>query len=835
MRSGSGDMLPLVRRRLSMRAMTGSRLAGVLSTAAVLLLPALGIGTANALDVGDMVPLLVPDQCQFPSEPETKNFFCVAVTDHAYWLVQDSTTLGNNPDQFQPRAVWGDLITQAEIDSLTAQFEGAGVDVYGTVTGLLGPVPDTDSDPRIWIVFADFPDFYQNSSGGPTRVNRCAYVHPDDLDPDPEAVFNEHDIFYINAGLMKNSPANASKLRTWFIPSGLAMLIRMGVRPDEQLWISRGLGQVAQYEVYGITNIQNTAGIQQCLKLFTVAPEMELTNWSSGNKPGDFAANLGQELLWFMYLRQRVDDSICYDIAQSDTTGMLAITRAIDPSVPDSLAPDQLLFPIYEDFLIANVVNELRSDYEGGIYRYDFLEGASYVFTHSDKVAAFLNTFAGYPFATYIPVADKGLNAPALACRMVKFTGDYSAVPTVYFSGMYSDGAGSGTAIDTRWRAFVVQTDGSDIVDIVDLDLTAENLYSNTFPLAGGGDNYLIVTHNYPRGATGLRFTVSQDTAEKAMLVSMFQNLASPQYMDILTTLYYTENILPHGFNWYGPFLDITHFTGGTADSTARVKLTSLLGTVWTTRFKAWDSGNYQVVAAGYDSLGIRHEQTRELAVGYVQASGLVLQTTEARIDVAPGSMAPGAFVSIAETDMLGLAVQSGLAIASVEPALEGILAGPVSVSDFAGTISFPAEGTRGSVYRWTNGAWVRVDSYFQSGRMCAPITEGGVYSYGTAPGVASPELPAQLVLEGTCPNPFSSETVISFSLPSAGNASLRVYDMTGRIIRTIADGEMAASAHSLAWDGRDDSGNTVAAGVYFCRLEAAGQSAVQKMIRIAE
>ncbi len=197
--------------------------------------------------------------------------------------------------------------------------------------------------------------------------------------------------------------------------------------------------------------------------------------------------------------------------------------------------------------------------------------------------------------------------------------------------------------------------------------------------------------------------------------------------------------------------------------------------------------------------------------------------------------MAPGSCVMLAEADELALSMASGTPVEAVVTAMEGIIAGPVIVGDMDGTISFPASGTRGSVYRWTNGAWAPVDSYFQGGRMCAPISEGGIYVFGTAPGVVSPELPTALTLAGTYPNPFSSEAVISFSLPTAGNASLRVYDMSGRIIRTIADGEMAAAAHSLVWDGRDDSGNTVAAGVYFCRLESSGQSAVQKMLRIAE
>lgn len=189
----------------------------------------------------------------------------------------------------------------------------------------------------------------------------------------------------------------------------------------------------------------------------------------------------------------------------------------------------------------------------------------------------------------------------------------------------------------------------------------------------------------------------------------------------------------------------------------------------------------------------------------------------------------------LAETDMLGLSLSSQQPISDCEPAMEGIEAGPVNISDVSGTLSFPASTQRGSVYRFNGTGWVRLDSYWQSGRMFAPVSGGGIYAYGTATGVTSPSLPAVLTMAGNSPNPFGAETVISFSLPSAGRTSVRVYDVTGRVVRTLADGDMTAASHSLVWDGRDDSGNTVGAGIYFCRLEASGQSAVQKMIRVAE
>lgn len=819
-----------------MRAMTGSRLAGLLSTAAVLLLPALGVGTASALDVGEVVPLLVPDVSEFPDAPATKDFICVAITDNAYWLVQDSTYLGSNPDAPDTAAVWGNFITQAEIDSLTAQFEGDGIDVYATVTALCGAVPDTDADPRIWIVMADFPDYYQNQSGPSTRVGRIAHVELGDFDG--TGTFNDHDIIYINAGAFKTNQAVSSKLRCWYIPSGLAMLIRHGVRSDEALWVSRGLGQVAQYECYGLTytNIgPSKMGVQGNIQNFENSAPQELPNAFSGLKSLDFSKNLGQEFLWFMYLRQRVDDGICYDIAQADTTGMQAVARAIDPAVPDSLAFEQLVYPVYNDWLVTNVVNQLRSDYEGGIYRYDFLEGSTYQFSHTAQTASFVGTFNNYPMPVFIADVAYGMTATAFAAQYAKFLPDYSAYPAVMFSGMYSDGTGSGPALNGKWDAMIVQTDDADIVEVTEIDLTDANLYINGFDLGGGGTNYLVITNNNPGGTTGLRFILSQDMEERDALVAFFQNLANPQYLDIYTTPYIVETSMPDGFNWWGPILSISHLTDGVADSTATIDMAAFSGTLWSFRFAAWEAGNFEVEIAGYDSSGTAIDEMKELAVGYVESSGMVLDVTSAMIDVEAGAMAPGMACVLAETDMLGLSLSSQIPVDAVAPAMDGIIAGPVTVSDVQGQISFPSEGTRGSVYRWVDGIWVRMDSFYQSGRMCAPITEGGIYAFGTAPGVTSPELPATLTLHGTFPNPFSSETVISFSLPEAGDASLRVYDMTGRIIRTIADGEMAAASHSLIWDGRDDSGNTVAAGVYFCRLDAVGQSAVQKMLRIAE
>jgi len=82
-------------------------------------------------------------------------------------------------------------------------------------------------------------------------------------------------------------------------------------------------------------------------------------------------------------------------------------------------------------------------------------------------------------------------------------------------------------------------------------------------------------------------------------------------------------------------------------------------------------------------------------------------------------------------------------------------------------------------------------------------------------------------------PNPFVSETEISFSQPTAGPASLRLFDVTGRLVRTLHEGSANAGPQRLRWDGRDDRGRTVGVGIYFVRLTAGGLVRTERILRL--
>ena len=68
-------------------------------------------------------------------------------------------------------------------------------------------------------------------------------------------------------------------------------------------------------------------------------------------------------------------------------------------------------------------------------------------------------------------------------------------------------------------------------------------------------------------------------------------------------------------------------------------------------------------------------------------------------------------------------------------------------------------------------------------------------------------------------PNPFTGSTVFRILLPSRGRSIIAIVDVGGRLVRRLAGGELAAGDHRFYWNGLDDRGQPVAAGVYFAHL----------------
>ena len=88
--------------------------------------------------------------------------------------------------------------------------------------------------------------------------------------------------------------------------------------------------------------------------------------------------------------------------------------------------------------------------------------------------------------------------------------------------------------------------------------------------------------------------------------------------------------------------------------------------------------------------------------------------------------------------------------------------------------------------------------------------------------------LPQAFILDQNYPNPFNSATVIRFSLPTAADVDLAIFNLAGQRVATLADGVRAAGSYTLRWDGRDDDGRALASGVYLYRLRTGDEQQVE-------
>lgn len=134
----------------------------------------------------------------------------------------------------------------------------------------------------------------------------------------------------------------------------------------------------------------------------------------------------------------------------------------------------------------------------------------------------------------------------------------------------------------------------------------------------------------------------------------------------------------------------------------------------------------------------------------------------------------------------------------------------------------FASTGYHGIVVHKTNAADLPL-----SGTYRLVISVGG-------PATDAPQVeaaPTAFALAAPRPNPFGSQTSFRFDVPAGGGrATVAIYDLQGRRIATLADGEQPAGRHVLTWSGKDASGEKVAAGVYFVRMESAAAQETKKI-----
>jgi hypothetical protein len=91
--------------------------------------------------------------------------------------------------------------------------------------------------------------------------------------------------------------------------------------------------------------------------------------------------------------------------------------------------------------------------------------------------------------------------------------------------------------------------------------------------------------------------------------------------------------------------------------------------------------------------------------------------------------------------------------------------------------------------------------------------------------------LPAGLTVSAPAPNPFREVIHFASTIPAAGHFSLQIHDVQGRLVRRLADASTPTGVFEYSWDGRDDAGRPVSAGVYWIQARTQDQRVSRKAI----
>ena len=223
----------------------------------------------------------------------------------------------------------------------------------------------------------------------------------------------------------------------------------------------------------------------------------------------------------------------------------------------------------------------------------------------------------------------------------------------------------------------------------------------------------------------------------------------------------------------------------------------------------------------------------RTLRVQRIDASGNSLWGVDG-VAVAPASTAP--YQQIATDGAGGVIVAwteliSGYYVIQAQRVdSSGVVAwGPagVLVRSLPSIASIPvlvSDGSNGAIIVWEDDRSDAGDIY--AARIAAD---------GTTTDVAArpASTPLATRIEGNVPNPFNPVTRITYSIAASCRVTLRVYDVTGRLTRTLFEGWHQAGTYGAAWNGKNEDGLSLPSGVYFCRLEAGDVVADSKLVML--
>jgi len=153
------------------------------------------------------------------------------------------------------------------------------------------------------------------------------------------------------------------------------------------------------------------------------------------------------------------------------------------------------------------------------------------------------------------------------------------------------------------------------------------------------------------------------------------------------------------------------------------------------------------------------------------------------------------------------------------------------------GAGTYPSIGDSISIYLLNRqgGVWYanKLDASLRAQKTAVVETIGDIIITGGLSKEGVEGVPEEYALYQNYPNPFNPSTTIQYDLPEESRVSITIYDVLGRDVLRLVDGTLEAGRYSQLWQGQDRSGNSLASGVYFIRIDAKSLVSERKLITL--
>ena len=721
-------------------------------------------------------------------------------------------------------------IVPEKTDHITKAFDS--LQVQTNLEPWFGEVPDVDGDAKQYCLIVDMDDWYYLDAGdGNTFID--GYFNPvDQLSKSENANSNEMDIIYIDS-----NPLDLLSSDAWAaVVNALTVEILQTKSVPEDEWVYRGLAELGEL-LFGLKDTisdYSPAGNNSLITLADISPTV--TDY-------DFC------FTFFDYLYNHYFDDASKMLAYVDLeeTGMEGINSALSS-------------------LDGSIINDVFNDFTAAIF-FDNLPYSDipekYTFPGLNVVSSSSSLTWGFGDTSYVPIPILR-NQAAWSFYIFKTTGyvgGYDKSPgftrTVVFNG--EDEA-----------TFDFKTVMINSTDYYEEELALDSRNVGTKDVSGlfGSDGsqyqelYFIVTTHEPPDVSGTAFNIfDQNTATEEFSIGFNHNIGAPDYLNIFC---FTDNQM---YDDAGKARLYDSDGDNTADLEGPVGTLALDGDTTDlalTQFYV-DAGNSNYIYSSIiDILDIAESgsgvsidlaaENINAIITEASASGALARITadagynlildKARVlfgeGTVTGKRTATAFISSGNLAKqvnseleLGSALSDILFVSVAEKLKKAVTVRlqlnekvPLEPSDAIPVIFLKQNGEFRAI--------ARADAD-PAGYVTFETDELGSFQVFLAKKDVLDEIvslvPDKFGLKQNFPNPFNSSTSIRYQLPRTADLQILIYDLMGRQIKTLFQGEQNAGYYTIEWNGLSDDNRLLPSGVYFYRMVSSDFQATEKMI----